>query len=239
METKRCVLIVEDEKTIVDILRFNLNKEGFRTLEANDGRTGLELALREQPDLILLDLMLPVMDGFAVCQALREQGSNTPVLMITAREAEQDKIRGLELGADDYITKPFSVRELVARIKANLRRVGMQGGDSAAGQAGKQLVFGRLKINLQADSAEKDGRDLELTQKDFALLSYLASHAGVVFSRQELMEHVWNYEGYVGDVRGVDVAVRRLREKVEDNPAQPKYIMTRRGAGYYFQASAD
>lgn len=239
METKRCVLIVEDEKTIVDILRFNLNKEGFRTLEANDGRTGLELALREQPDLILLDLMLPVMDGFAVCQALREQGSNTPVLMITAREAEQDKIRGLELGADDYITKPFSVRELVARIKANLRRVGMQGGDSSAGQAGKQLVFGRLKINLQADSAEKDGRDLELTQKDFALLSYLASHAGVVFSRQELMEHVWNYEGYVGDVRGVDVAVRRLREKVEDNPAQPKYIMTRRGAGYYFQASAD
>lgn len=232
MDRKQKVLIVEDEKNIVDILRFNLRKEGYDTLEAFDGVTGLRLALEESPDLILLDLMLPEMNGFEVCKLLRDKGRSTPVLIITAREEEKDKILGLDLGADDYITKPFSIRELMARVKANIRRVAM------AAQTPPQeesLDLGRLVIYKEEARATKDGENLELTQREFELLTYLASHAGRVFSRQELMERVWNYEGYVGDVRGVDVAIRRLREKLEDDPAQPKYIITRRGAGYYFQ----
>jgi two-component system response regulator VicR len=234
VDTKHKVLIVEDEKNIVDILRFNLQKEGYDTLEAYDGATGLNLALSENPDLILLDLMLPEMNGFQVCKTLRDQGRSTPVLIITAREAEKDKILGLDLGADDYITKPFAIRELMARVKANIRRMGMVN-QSAPQPADDKLDLGRLVIYKGRGTAEKDGVDLELTQREFELLSYLASNADKVFSRQELMERVWNYEGYVGDVRGVDVAIRRLREKVEDTPAQPKYIITRRGLGYCFQ----
>lgn len=234
MDKQQTVLIVEDEKNIVDILRFNLQKEGYATLEAFDGVTGLRLALDENPDLILLDLMLPEMNGFEVCKLLRDKGRSTPVLIITAREEEKDKILGLDLGADDYITKPFSIRELMARVKANIRRVAMV--SQAQPEAkGETLHFGRLTIDRDQSLVKKDGDDLELTPREFELLSYLAAHAGKVFSRQELMERVWNYEGYVGDVRGVDVAIRRLREKVEDDPAQPKYIITRRGAGYFFQ----
>lgn len=230
---RKLVLIVEDEKNIVDILRFNLQKEGYDTVEAYDGAAGLALALEKNPDLILLDLMLPALNGFEVCKTLRDKGMNTPVLIITAREAEKDKILGLDLGADDYITKPFSIRELMARVKANIRRVAMvQSMESAEENC---LTLGRLVIDKGASVATKDGVNLELTQREFELLTYLASNEGKVFSRQELMERVWNYEGYVGDVRGVDVAIRRLREKLEDNPAQPRYIMTRRGAGYYFQ----
>ena len=231
MEKQQTVLIVEDEKNIVDILRFNLQKEGYATLEAFDGVTGLRLALDENPDLILLDLMLPEMNGFEVCKLLRDKGRSTPVLIITAREEEKDKILGLDLGADDYITKPFSIRELMARVKANIRRAQPE-------PKGEALTFGRLSIDREKSSVTKDGEDLELTPREFELLSYLAVHAGKVFSRQELMERVWNYEGYVGDVRGVDVAIRRLREKVEDDPAQPRYIITRRGAGYFFQKDA-
>lgn len=242
MEKQQTVLIVEDEKNIVDILRFNLQKEGYATLEAFDGVTGLRLALDENPDLILLDLMLPEMNGFEVCKLLRDKGRSTPVLIITAREEEKDKILGLDLGADDYITKPFSIRELMARVKANIRRVAMvsQAQPEPKGEALTfgRLTFGRLSIDREKSSVTKDGEDLELTPREFELLSYLAVHAGKVFSRQELMERVWNYEGYVGDVRGVDVAIRRLREKVEDDPAQPKYIITRRGAGYFFQKDA-
>lgn len=230
---RKLVLIVEDEKNIVDILRFNLQKEGYDTLEAYDGAAGLSLALEKNPDLILLDLMLPALNGFEVCKTLRDKGMNTPVLIITAREAEKDKILGLDLGADDYITKPFSIRELMARVKANIRRVAMVQSMEPAEE--HRLELGRLVIDKGASVATKDGTDLELTQREFELLTYLASNEGKVFSRQELMERVWNYEGYVGDVRGVDVAIRRLREKLEDNPAQPRYIMTRRGAGYYFQ----
>ena len=236
MERKQKVLIVEDEKNIVDILRFNLQKEGYDTLEAFDGVTGLRLALEEGPDLILLDLMLPGMNGFEVCKLLRDKGKNTPVLIITAREEEKDKILGLDLGADDYITKPFSIRELMARVKANIRRVALSGQGAAQPAQEQVLDFGRLVIHKEQAQVTKDGERLELTQREFELLTYLASHAGRVFSRQELMERVWNYEGYVGDVRGVDVAVRRLREKLEDDPGQPKYIITRRGAGYYFQS---
>ena len=229
------VLIVEDEKNIVDILRFNLNREGYETLEAYDGSTGLSLALSEQPDLILLDLMLPKMNGFDVCRSLREGGCSTPVIMLTAREEETDKVLGLELGADDYITKPFSMRELLARVKANIRRTEMLTAQSEARPAGGQrLERGRISIDIDAMTAAKDGRPLDLTQREYELLKYLASQPGKVFSREALMEHVWNYEGYVGDVRAVDVAVRRLREKVEDDPAQPQFIITRRGLGYLF-----
>jgi len=237
MDKKHTVLIVEDEKSIVDILRFNLQKEGFETLEAYDGQSGLDLVLSQSPDLILLDLMLPVLNGFEVCKTIRDQGINTPVLIITAREAENDKILGLDLGADDYITKPFSVRELMARVKANVRRAERM--PQTAPEPSPVLELGRLRIDRSASVATKDGANLELTQREFELLSYLASNQGKVFSRQELMERVWNYEGYVGDVRGVDVAVRRLREKVEDNPATPRYIITRRGVGYLFERPED
>ena len=233
----KTVLIVEDEQNIVDILSFNLEREGYDTLEAYDGNTGLQLALEQNPDLVLLDLMLPGMDGFEVCRRIRETGSAVPILMLTAREEEADKVLGLELGADDYITKPFGMRELLARVKANIRRVAMVS-QAQPEPKGEALTFGRLSIDREKSSVTKDGEDLELTPREFELLSYLAVHAGKVFSRQELMERVWNYEGYVGDVRGVDVAIRRLREKVEDDPAQPKYIITRRGAGYFFQKDA-
>ena len=235
MDRKQTVLIVEDEKNIVDILRFNLQREGYETLEAFDGVAGLDLILEKQPDLILLDLMLPGMNGFEVCKTIRDRGLNTPVLIITAREAEQDKILGLGLGADDYITKPFSIRELMARVKTNIRRQTMNSG-AAPNTAANRLELGRIVIDKSAEQASKDGQDLELTQREFALLTYLAANPGRVFSRQELMERVWNYEGYVGDVRGVDVAIRRLREKLEDDPAQPRFILTRRGAGYLFQS---
>ncbi len=234
MQKKR-VLIVEDEKSIVDILRYNLQKEGYETLEAYDGAHGLALAEEQSPDLMLLDLMLPQMDGFAVCQALRQAGSQIPVLIITAREEEKDKILGLEMGADDYITKPFSVRELLARVKANIRRNEMPRPSGQESHLRPSEAKARIHVDLEKHCAKKDGVLLELTQREFELLKFLASHPETVFSRQELMEQVWNYEGFVGDVRGVDVTVRRLREKIEDNPAQPNFILTRRGLGYYFK----
>ena len=232
------ILIVEDEKNIVDILSFNLSREGYDTLEAYDGEMGLRLALEENPDLILLDLMLPKMDGFDVCRAVREKNRSTPIIMLTAREEESDKVLGLELGADDYITKPFSMRELLARVKANIRRTDMLQDQPSAptGNSGDRMARGRILIDNALLMAFKDGAALDLTQREFELLKYMAAQPDKVFSREALMEHVWNYEGYVGDVRAVDVAVRRLREKVEDDPANPKFILTRRGLGYLFRA---
>ena len=235
MEKK--ILIVEDEQNIVDILSFNLEREGYDTIEAYDGPTGLKLALEENPDLILLDLMLPGMDGFDVCRQIRRAGHATPILMLTAREEEADKVLGLELGADDYNTKPFSMRELLARVKANIRRVGMvpaapQGEEPAAAA----MKLGRITVDVERATVYKDGKPLDLTQREYDLIRYLVSQPGKVFSREALMEHVWNYEGYVGDVRAVDVAVRRLREKLEDDPAAPRFICTRRGMGYYFDS---
>ena len=227
----KCILIVEDEKNIVDILAFNLRREGYATLEAYDGVAGLQLALERDPDLVLLDLMLPKLDGFEVCRRLREQGRATPVIMLTAREEETDKVLGLELGADDYITKPFSMRELLARVKANIRRSAM-----APAAPGHRLELGRITVDEQAMTVSKDGVPLELSQREYELVRTLAAHRGQVLSREALMEQVWNYEGYVGDVRAVDVAVRRLREKIEDDPAEPKFILTRRGLGYAFGA---
>ena len=232
----KSILIVEDEQNIVDILSFNLSREGYDTLEAYDGPTGLQLALEQDPDLILLDLMLPGMDGFEVCRQVRESGSSTPIIMLTAREEETDKVLGLELGADDYITKPFSMRELMARVKANIRRSGMVPAGKAAAPAAGRLELGRISIDTELLMAYKDGAPLDLTQREYELLKFLASNPGKVFSREALMENVWNYEGYVGDVRAVDVAVRRLREKVEDDPASPQFVVTRRGLGYLFNA---
>ena len=230
----KTILIVEDEKNIVDILNFNLVKEGYSTMEAYDGQSGLQLALEQDPDLILLDLMLPKMNGFDVCRSLREQGRTTPVIMLTAREEEADKVMGLELGADDYITKPFSVRELMARVKANIRRSDMAAPAAVVKEG--DLNFGRIVINTDRLTVAKDGTLLDLTQREYELITFLASNPGQVYSREALMEHVWNYDGYVGDVRAVDVAVRRLREKVEDDAANPKFIITRRGLGYLFNA---
>lgn len=230
------VLIVEDEKNIVDILSFNLTREGYDTIEAMDGRTGLQLALEQDPDLILLDLMLPEMNGFDVCRSLREKGKTTPVIMLTAREEETDKVLGLELGADDYITKPFSMRELLARVKANIRRSDMLAAAEPPARAGNRIDLGRIVVDTDLLVVYKDGKALDLSQREYELIKFLASQPGKVFSREALMEHVWNYEGYVGDVRAVDVAVRRLREKLEDDPANPTFIVTRRGLGYLFNA---
>ena len=230
------VLIVEDEQSIVDILSFNLTKEGYDTLEALDGPTGLQLALEQNPDLVLLDLMLPGMSGFDVCQKIRQAGSLVPIVMLTAREEEDDKVRGLELGADDYITKPFRNRELMARVKANIRRMGMASGTptpAPAPEAGESLGA-RVQVDEERAVIYTDGAPLDLTQREYDLIRFLASQPGKVFSREALMEHVWNYEGYVGDVRAVDVAIRRLREKIEDDPAAPAFIKTKRGMGYYF-----
>ncbi|MBQ4065055.1 MAG: response regulator transcription factor [Clostridia bacterium] len=229
MDHKKTVLIVEDEKNIVDIVRFNLQREGYETLEAYDGEAGLALAREKNPDLVLLDVMMPKMMGFDVCRALRSEGNNVPVIILTAREEEEDKILGLEIGADDYITKPFSMRELMARVKANIRRTAMNVSNENAMSAG-----GEITINTESFQAFKNGSPIELTQREYELLTFLASHPDKVFSRVDLMEQVWNY-GYIGDdVRTVDVTVRRLREKIEDDPASPRYILTRRGVGYYY-----
>ena len=228
------ILIVEDETNIVDILSFNLEREGYNTIEAYDGQTGLQLAREQNPDLILLDLMLPKMNGFDVCRQLRADGCATPIIMLTAREEEADKVLGLELGADDYITKPFAVRELMARVKANIRRAQMPA--ATAQESSGRMTFGRIVIDMEGAMVQKDGVTLELSQREYDLIRFLAAQPGKVFSREALMEHVWNYAGYVGDVRGVDVAVRRLREKIEDDPANPVFIVTRRGLGYLFNA---
>lgn len=223
------ILVVDDEKNIVDILKFNLAKEGFQTIEAYDGEQAIECAQNEKPDLILLDIMLPKMDGFTVCRKLRQTFS-TPIIMITAKEEEVDKVLGLELGADDYITKPFSTRELMARVKANLRRVSS---DNNASKETSFLRCGNLEINIDRYEVKRDNQIIELTLREFELVKFLALQQGQIFSRESLLEKVWGYE-YYGDVRTVDVTVRRLREKIEADPSNPAYIMTKRGVGYYF-----
>ncbi len=223
-KTEKTILIVDDEVRIVELLSFNLEKAGYKIIAAHDGKTGLELAQTKNPDLILLDVMLPKMDGFEVCRRIRETDKLVPILMITAREEEIDKVFGLESGADDYITKPFSVRELAARIKANLRR---GGGDEGV------INAGGLEINSGLYEVRKNGEIVELTLREFELLKFLAGQPGRIFSREMLLEKVWGYE-YFGDVRTVDVTVRRLREKIEDDPAAPERILTKRGVGYYY-----
>lgn len=225
---ERLILIVDDEAPIVEILKYNLTKSGYGVIVAYDGEEGYYAAINQKPDLILLDVMLPKMDGFEVLRKIREKQS-TPVIMLTAREEEVDKILGLELGADDYITKPFSVRELTARVKANLRR----NYETREEDNQRPMTFGSLTIDPSVYKVTKNGRELELTLLEFELLKFLAMQPGKIFSREALLEKVWGYD-YFGEVRTVDVTVRRLREKVEDNPGAPVYIMTKRGVGYYF-----
>lgn len=223
----RTVLVIDDEKKIVDIIAFNLKKEGFDVICAYDGEDGLNKAFTEKPELVLLDVMMPKLDGYQVCRKIREK-SQVPIIMLTARGDEVDKVLGLELGADDYVTKPFFKRELIARVKANLRRT-----DKAAAEEGETLVFGDLEIDPNRYEVRKKGAQLELTHKEYELIKFLASQKNKVFSRETLLEKVWGYE-YFGDARTVDVAIRRLRSKVEDNPSKPVYILTKRDVGYYF-----
>lgn len=223
------ILVVDDEKPIVDLISFNLKKEGHDIIEARDGEEAYNKAISEKPDLILLDVMLPKMDGFTVCRKLREKIS-TPIIMITAKEEEVDKVLGLELGADDYMTKPFGIRELIARVKANLRRTDIEIQDAVGNE--EEMKFGEIIINSTRYEVRKNNDVMDLTLREFELLKFLANYAGQVFSREALLEKVWGYE-YYGDMRTVDVTVRRLREKIESNPAEPEYIMTKRGVGYY------
>ena len=231
---ERTILVIEDEQNINDILTFSLGKEGYKTLSALDGLKGLEMALTENPDLILLDVMLPGLDGWEVCKKVREQ-SQVPIIMLTAREDEVDKVLGLELGSDDYITKPYSMRELAARVKANLRRsaANVTAAQEKAPENQDTILSGDLSINVDRYEVSKNGEVIDITLREFELLKFLAQQPGKIFSREKLLENVWGYE-YYGDVRTVDVTVRRLREKIEDDPSMPKYIITKRGVGYYF-----
>ncbi len=231
----RKVLVVDDEKPISDIIQFNLGKEGYKIIAAYDGEEALQKVKAEQPDLVLLDVMLPRLDGFQVLKKIREN-SQIPVIMLTAKEEEVDKVLGLELGADDYITKPFGMRELIARVKANLRRVepasGERGLESVSGN--QMLEAGELKIDFERYEVSKRTKVIELTLREFELLKFLATQDNQIFTREQLLKDVWGYE-YFGDIRTVDVTVRRLREKIEDDSSDPKYILTKRGVGYYFK----
>ena len=227
----RKILIVDDEKNIVEIIAFNLKKEGYQVIKAADGEEGVKMAMEENPDLILLDIMMPKMDGYEACKKIREK-KNTPIIMLTARAEELDKVLGLELGADDYVTKPFGVRELMARVKANLRKTVVRE-EVVEEKPAEDGNFGRLDINAERYEVRKDGKALDLTLREFELLKFLSERQGQVFSRETLLEKVWGYE-YYGDVRTVDVTIRRLREKIEDEPGKPTYILTKRGVGYYF-----
>lgn len=226
------ILVVDDEKPISDIVKFNLAKEGYDVYTAYDGEEALEKVTEVEPDLILLDLMLPKMDGLEVAREVRKT-YDMPIIMVTAKDSEIDKVLGLELGADDYVTKPFSNRELVARVKANLRR-GATATKKVEEIAPSELVIGDLTIHPDAYMVTKRGETIELTHREFELLFYLAKHIGQVMTREHLLQTVWGYD-YFGDVRTVDVTVRRLREKIEDNPSHPNYLVTRRGVGYYLR----
>jgi DNA-binding response OmpR family regulator len=228
------ILIVEDDSTLRETLRYNFARGGYTVAVAADGRQGLELADREQPDLVVLDLNLPHLDGFEVCRALRHD-STVPILMLTARDDEVDKIVGLELGADDYLTKPFSVRELQARVKAMLRRVEMLQPHGPP-PAGRILQADDLRINLEEHRAYRGGQPVQLKPKEYDLLVFLLQQPGRVFTREQLLSKVWGYD-FAGDSRTVDVHVRWLREKIEADPSHPLLIETVRGVGYRFRSA--
>ncbi|MGM0524255.1 MAG: response regulator YycF [Bacillota bacterium] len=223
------ILVVDDEKPIADILKFNLEKEGYEVVCAHDGDEAIAMTQAEDPDLILLDIMLPNKDGNEVCREVRKT-HNMPIIMLTAKDSEIDKVLGLELGADDYVTKPFSNREVIARVKANLRRQQQP----VESQQSNDIEVGQLLIHPDLYSVTKSGKQVNLTHREFELLHYLARHIGQVMTREHLLETVWGYD-YYGDVRTVDVTVRRLREKIEDTPSHPIWLITRRGVGYYLR----
>lgn len=238
-KSQKTVLVVDDEKPIVDILVYNLKKEGYNTLEANDGEEAVRLVIEKKPDLVLLDIMLPKMDGLTVCKRIRHN-YNIPIIMLSAKDEEIDKILGLELGADDYITKPFSVRELIARVKANLRKsdneynkVVEKAKDN--GRVPNEIKVGDLYLDLDKFEVKVRGQVIDLTLREFEVLKYLAQQPGQVVTRETLLEKVWGYE-YYGDIRTVDVTVRRIREKIELDTSSPKILITKRSVGYYIAA---
>lgn len=224
------ILVVDDERAIVDILKFNLEHEGFTVVTAKDGEEGIALFRKEKPDLILLDIMMPKIDGLQACNIIRNE-SNVPIIMLTARAEEVDKVLGLEFGADDYVTKPFGVRELIARVKSNIRRTVM---DQDQGNKSQILELENMTINIDKYEVSKRGQIIDLTIREYELLTYLATQKDQIFTREQLLEKVWGYE-YYGDVRTVDVTVRRLREKIEDDASKPRFVLTKRGIGYYFR----
>lgn len=236
----KTVLIVDDEQAIIDVLVYNLKKEGYETLEATDGLTAVDMALEKKPDLMLLDIMLPKLDGLSVCKRVKNQ-LNIPILMLTAKDAEIDKIVGLELGADDYITKPFSVRELMARVKANLRKNEItsngkdeqdESKDDRKQKPENKIIVNELELDLDRFEVKVSGEVIDLTLREFEVLKFLAAQPGQVVTRELLLEKVWGYE-YYGDIRTVDVTVRRIREKIEKDTSTPKILITKRGVGYY------
>lgn len=227
------ILVVDDEKPIADILQFNLIKEGYDVVCAYDGEEALQKVEESQPDLMLLDIMLPKRDGMEVCREVRKK-YDFPIIMLTAKGSEIDKVLGLEMGADDYVTKPFSTRELIARVKANMRRLNVSAQADEAERETNDIAVGALVIQPDAYLVQKRGESIELTHREFELLHYLAQHIGQVMTREHLLQTVWGYD-YFGDVRTVDVTIRRLREKIEDNPSHPTWIVTRRGVGYYLR----
>ena len=234
-QDQKTILIVDDEQPIREILVYNLKKEGYNTIEASDGVTALNIALEQYPDLILLDIMLPKMDGLSVCKRIKNS-YNVPILMLTAKDSEIDKILGLELGADDYITKPFSVRELIARVKANLRKVETLSVTRIENENSKKkenkIIVNDLELDLDKFEVKIRGEIIDLTVREFEVIKFLASQPGQVVTRETLLEKVWGYE-YYGDIRTVDVTVRRIREKIEKDTSSPKILITKRGVGYY------
>lgn len=224
------ILVVDDEQAIADIIKFNFEREGYGVDIAKDGLEALNFVKDNTYSLILLDIMMPKLNGFDTLKEIRKS-HKTPVIMLTAREDEVDKVLGLELGADDYVVKPFSIRELIARVKAVLRRFGPP--TEEEGSEDEIITVGELEIDINKYEVKKNGKIIDLTLREFGLLKFLSSNPGVVFSREELLEKVWEYE-YYGDIRTVDVTIRRLREKVEDTSKDYKYILTKRGVGYYF-----
>lgn len=232
------ILVVDDEKPITDIEKFSLEKEGYEVEVAYDGEDALKKVEENTPDLIILDIMLPKIDGLEVAKEVRK-AHNMPIIMVTAKDSELDKVLGLEIGADDYVTKPFSNRELVARVKANLRRQSVASENSSKEDDEKrEITFGDLTVHPDSYSVTKNGKTVDLTHREFELIHYLAQHAGQVMTREHLLQTVWGYD-FFGDVRTVDVTVRRLREKIEDDPSQPKWLVTRRGVGYYVRSAEE
>ena len=232
-ERAKRILVVEDERNIATVLAYNIRKEGYECDVAYDGETGLEMALTDSYDLLLLDIMLPKMTGFEICDQVRMR-SQVPIIFVTAREEEKDRILGLETGADDYVTKPFSFKELMARVRANIRR--------SSGEVVKRtepekslepIRVGDLVIDREHYSVTRDGEVIDLSKKDYDLIAFLAENVGVAFTREELLEKIWGYDDYYGDIRTVDVTITRIRKKIERDSSHPEYLMTKRGVGYF------
>lgn len=240
-QEKKTILVVDDEESIMDLLVYNLEKEGYNTLKAYDGLTAVEMALKERPDLILLDVMIPKLDGISVCKKIRYylNISTMPILMVSAKDTESDKIVGLEMGADDYITKPFQIRELMARIKANLRKAeakvsATQNELVEKEDKGNEIIeVGELTLDLKKIEARVKGQVVNLTKKEFDVLRFLASQPGEVVTREKLLHEIWEYDEYVGAIRTIDVTMNRIRDKIEKDKADPKILITKRGVGYY------